>query len=425
MGTISYRNRNKGILDSSGKARKPNWEYRFYGAMVKGERLAFAKTGFPTKQAAIEAGSKAYQEYMNGGGVFTESNMSYSDCLDSWLSNYVAIRCNDNTRQQYKKRLDLYIRPELGRYKLTAIKRDSVQTFLNSMYNKHFSRNTLVNMLGLVSSSLRYAKRQGWIQINPADDIDLPATRQCKQLRSLVREPVPKFVLDKIFERFPEGSPAHIPLMLALHCGLRLGEAFGLTWEYVDLAYGVIYVEQQVQWINKISQWQIVPPKYDSKRRVKLDAVMWELLKREKKRQMSSRQQLGQNYQQVFIDSDDFLNNEQRGVPIALVTVRENGTYITPHATAHYNHVIKIELGYPKFDFHSLRHTHATDLCEAGVNIKEIQRRLGHKTMEVTSKRYIHATDLMETQSVDLMNKMYTVEDDAIGDFDNIVYLRR
>ena len=51
---------------------------------------------------------------------------------------------------------------------------------------------------------------------------------------------------------------------------------------------------------------------------------------------------------------------------------------------------------YEKFDFHSFRHTHATELSEAGVNIKEIQRRLGHSTMDVTSKRYLHATKAME-----------------------------
>ncbi len=71
---------------------------------------------------------------------------------------------------------------------------------------------------------------------------------------------------------------------------------------------------------------------------------------------------------------------------------------------------------YRKFDFHSLRHTHATELCEAGVNIKEIQRRLGHSTMEVTSKRYLHATELMEDQSVELMNAMHGGSDQLTGD---------
>ena len=61
----------------------------------------------------------------------------------------------------------------------------------------------------------------------------------------------------------------------------------------------------------------------------------------------------------------------------------------------------------PDFDFHSLRHTHATELSEAGVNLKEIQRRLGHKSLEITNRRYIHATDVIEQQSIDIMNEMY------------------
>ena len=31
---------------------------------------------------------------------------------------------------------------------------------------------------------------------------------------------------------------------------------------------------------------------------------------------------------------------------------------------------------------------HAAELCEAGVNLKEIQRRLGHKSMEITNRMY-------------------------------------
>lgn len=74
---------------------------------------------------------------------------------------------------------------------------------------------------------------------------------------------------------------------------------------------------------------------------------------------------------------------------------------------AYSTRVIKHELGYEKFDFHSLRHTHATELSEAGVNIKEIQRRLGHSTMDVTSKRYLHATKAMEDESVENINVMF------------------
>ena len=89
------------------------------------------------------------------------------------------------------------------------------------------------------------------------------------------------------------------------------------------------------------------------------------------------------------------------------VILRENGEFISSSTMGHAVQVIKHELGYEKFDFHSLRHTHATELSEAGVNLKEIQRRLGHKTLEVTTRVYLHATDAMENQAVEIMNRMY------------------
>ncbi len=72
----------------------------------------------------------------------------------------------------------------------------------------------------------------------------------------------------------------------------------------------------------------------------------------------------------------------------------------------HVAHIIKTELGYTEYDFHSLRRIHATELREAGVSIKAIQRRPVHSTMVVQSKRYLHDTELIEDQSVKLMNGM-------------------
>lgn len=35
--------------------------------------------------------------------------------------------------------------------------------------------------------------------------------------------------INMIFERFPKGSTAHIPLLLGYKCGMRIGEAFAIT----------------------------------------------------------------------------------------------------------------------------------------------------------------------------------------------------
>lgn len=407
MGAISYRNRNKGKVDATGRNRKANWEYRFFGAPINGTPQRFEKCGFKTKEEAVKAGTLAFNEYMSAGSVFEASDMSYSDCLHSWMENYVAINCNITTKEGYETRISMYIEPALGRYRLSALRRDAIQSFINKMFFSRFSRNTLSSLLGIITSSLRYARRQGWIQTNPADDIDLPRTSNCTNQRHKTRDAIPRDVMQRIFERFPEGHPAHLPLMLAYHCGMRLGEVFGLTWDNVDLDTGTIYIQHQAQRYDREAFWRLVPPKYNSIRPVRIDSVMWGLLKREKVRQEAGRIAYGDKYHQLYIDESNFLNEEQRGTPIDMVNRREDGSYVQARITQHTSTVIKTELNYPEFDFHSLRHTHATELCEAGVNLKEIQRRLGHKTLEVTNRRYIHATELMEKQSLDIMNGMY------------------
>ena len=138
-----------------------------------------------------------------------------------------------------------------------------------------------------------------------------------------------------------------------------------------------------------------------------MDNVLWSLLKREKIRTNTARLKLGEKYRQLYIDDDGYLNTQKRGQPVHMVNTRLDGTYVQERTMTHSTRVVKKELDYEKFDFHSLRHTHATELSEAGVNIKEIQRRLGHSTMDVTSKRYLHATKAMEEESIEKMNMMF------------------
>lgn len=54
---------------------------------------------------------------------------------------------------------------------------------------------------------------------------------------------------------------------------------------------------------------------------------------------------------------------------------------------------------------HTLRHSYATHLLEAGVNLRTIQIYLGHKSLDTTA-RYLHLTQSGEKQSVDAINQM-------------------
>jgi integrase len=49
-----------------------------------------------------------------------------------------------------------------------------------------------------------------------------------------------------------------------------------------------------------------------------------------------------------------------------------------------------VSLGLPRVSFHALRHTHASALIAAGVDVVAIARRLGHANPTVTLRIYAH-----------------------------------
>ena len=101
-----------------------------------------------------------------------------------------------------------------------------------------------------------------------------------------------------------------------------------------------------------------------------LDSTLWSLLKREKAKNTMAHLGMGSTYNQLFVDERGYLNTEHCGQPINMVNTRLDGTYVQERTMTYVTKVVKKELEYPKFDFHSLRHPHATEFSEVGVNIK-------------------------------------------------------
>ena len=93
-----------------------------------------------------------------------------------------------------------------------------------------------------------------------------------------------------------------------------------------------------------------------------------------------------------------------------LIMRRENGEYISTDSFKYCARVIHYDLGIHEFNFHSLRHTHATKLIESGINPKAVQKRLGHEKIETTLQTYVHNTDRMQDDAVDVFENMMTTK---------------
>ena len=410
MAKVTTRNRNKNKFDANGKEKKPNWEYRFEMAKVDGKRRHASKSGFRTQKEAEAAGTKALAEYLNSGSFHKPSEISVADYLDQWLDQYVNANLRPNTQSTYKGIVNNHIKPAVGHFKLQHLTPSSLQSFVNDQKDKGFSKQHVDLILSTFKGALNYAiEPLQLIQSNPMIYVKPPKMEKKPRQRIILT----KEEWNQIIDRFPFGSTHHIPLMIGFNTGLRIGEVFGLTWNDIDLKEGTITVnKQQIRYKpNKQvkNRWCFAPPKSKASfRTVKIGQSLIDVLKKEQIRQKENRLACGEYYAKYttkLIKDEIYDVIPSTDTDLNLVCVKEDGSWMTPETFRHCSKVIQKQM-LIKFEFHALRHTHATWLAESGVNPKNLQKRLGHEKIETTLQTYIHDTKAMQDETVDIFERI-------------------
>ena len=95
------------------------------------------------------------------------------------------------------------------------------------------------------------------------------------------------------------------------------------------------------------------------------------------------------------------------------VFIKEDGSFQGTDSMKYPSKVINYELGI-HFNFHALRHTHATMLIEANVPVKAVSERLGHSNTRTTLETYVHVTDSMREDAVSKFETFGSLENDKI-----------
>ena len=157
----------------SRRKRGNSYQYCFDIRKVNGKRKQLTKCGFKTKNEALVAGQKAYNEFINGG-ISKESEMTYADYLDYWMQEYFEINFKYSTAKRYKESFEK-IKDELGRYRLCDLTPYILNQALLKLYQKFPTKDSLKNYQKVIKSSLRDATNYfGFIKGNPAGDMQIP-----------------------------------------------------------------------------------------------------------------------------------------------------------------------------------------------------------------------------------------------------------
>lgn len=415
MGQISARKRGK------------TWEYSFEGAKIAGKRNRITKGGFRTKAEALEAGTKALAEYNNCGQSFTPAEISVSDYLDYWFENYCKVHLKYNTFHGYEGIIRNHLKPRFGQYYLRSLTTAPIQEYVTYLFTQGYARSSIVGIVTTLSGALNYAvEPMKFIQYNPCSYIRYPKQRKKGQERYIISPET----FNRIIQRFDESSIYYLPLMIGYYTGLRISEAFALTWDDIDFDTKTLTVNKITvkrnngQPSHKMkgkegrdhkSAWYFGTPKTDnSVRTIKFGDALYHALKNARKKQMANKIRYGEYYTDIYLKpekdekGDDLfrLIEIERSIPCAyqpanMICVKENGQYVSTDSFKYCARIIHHELMID-FNYHSLRHTHATTLIENGADIKDVQLRLGHDNIQTTLQTYVHNTELMAGRSVDI-----------------------
>ena len=160
---------------------------------------------------------------------------------------------------------------------------------------------------------------------------------------------------------------------VALHTGLRRSEQFNLQWEHVDFTTGILTVPRS---------------KHGHARRVPMNDTVRALL-RGRPNRLKGSYVFPSATGETALDANNFV---RRVFVPALTKAKVEG-----------------------FRWHDLRHTFASRLVMAGVDMRTVQELLGHKTLTMTL-RYSHLSPAHQLDAVQRLNEKPTATTTATSE---------
>ncbi|WP_274307520.1 tyrosine-type recombinase/integrase [Solibacillus daqui] len=379
------------------RKRGNTWYYYFDMGIVDGKRKKIERSaeGAQTKAEAESVLRRKILEYENAGTVFKPSEMTLQDFLTFWQKEYVELKLKPNTQVNYRITIKNHITPHLGKYKLKSLTPHVLQQFMNIKVREGLAKQTLSIIRGILNKALNQAVYPfKYINENPMRYVELMKNKDRKPTKEDLKIQ-PKENLRLLNKKVTEDHPFYLPFHIGLHTGVRVGELCGLEWKHVNFDEMTLEIEQQltIKRIEGKNHWVVSTPKSISGyRTIPVGNTLLSILKKAKKLQIENKLKYGEFYQQD--SKHDF------------ICKKENGEHYTPSVIKyHTRELIKGKLKID-FNYHSLRHTHATMLIENGTPIKTVQKRLGHSRSAVTEDRYVHLTQKMARDAADIFESI-------------------
>lgn len=331
----------------------------------------------------LDAKVAEIKQQVSQGLHIWEGGMLFKDLAQIWLDDYHGTE-TANWRYAQELTIKKHLLPTLGKMAVKNIRQIHLQMIIANLSKQGYATETMKKIKHTAERIMQVAVESDIILRNPFSEIRIPR-KEPNVRRALTDEEI------RLISDTWRGHNLGIMAMLMLYAGLRKGEAAALRWEDIDFDARLIHVTKAVRSLkNKAT---IKAPKTNAGvRDIPIPKILLDALQAYRKESgyictsAKGKFLTDSSYKRQWDSYRHYLNVCAGG---------QNGA-------GRYIHRIDV---IDNITAHMLRHTYATMLFDAGVDVKSAQRFLGHEDIEVTLSIYTHLTKFKEDQAVNALNE--------------------
>lgn len=341
-----------------------------------------------------------FKSLQNKGIIINDEGMTVEQWGKKWLELYKSAK-EYNTYTMYQNVLNKHIIPQLGNIRLNALKSHHIQELLNDIIQKGHHRTAEIVKL-TIKQMIQQAIINEYIYKDVSLKVSLPQSKK-KEKRALTTEE--KLLIEK--SKLTQKERVFVDLLY--YTGVRRGEALALTVKDIDFINRKLTINKNL--VLKDSQSDIKnSPKTDAGNRLiplptKLLSELKEYLANVSSIYLFTKQNgelmTKSSFRRFWDNILDKMNIAAGGDKFSRseTAIRLVSKDITPHI---------------------FRHTYATNLYYAGIDVKTAQRLLGHSNIQITLEIYTHLDNSNISTASDILNNYFDNQNNC-SDSQNIV----
>jgi len=440
--------------------------YDSKGKQIRKTKTVNLKEGMTEKQVNKELNrlSVLFDEEVEKGTYLDGERITLGDLCSLWLESSEKTLA-PSTFNTYKTRIADRIIPMLGHIKLSKLQPHHLKDFYSNLENdgnrldtryspntaimerlKKFSASKLSNLTGIPLKTCKYIKQGKVVTRQTAEKLsvalevnfnnsfsitgktkltDKTIRHHHALLRSILNfaiqenlitsNPAVRVRLSKLQETeadYYDESDLNalcyaldsepilykILVYLAIDSGMRKGELVGLLWSDIDICSGYVKISRQKQYVAGHGIITREPKTSSAKRVLTLSATVTEMLVEYKEKQKKDFEVFGITWtENVEVFTNDECSPMSPNTPYSWFT-----KFLKRH-------------NLKKITFHQLRHTNASLMIAAGVDMVTLANRLGHRNSNITQATYLHIIKSREKQAANVMDMFYNSKSKNVG----------